>query len=1434
VDWGAPVSRIFLSHSSINNAEAVALRDWLNGEGWDDIFLDTDPERGIAAGERWERALNQAASRCEAVLFLVSHAWLNSGWCLREFNLAHRLNKRLFGVLIEDLAVAELPVNLTSTWQLVQLATGRDHVMLRAILPVTGEEAHVTFSAEGLARLRGGLRRAGLDPRFFTWPPDHAPDRPPYRGLLPLETEDAGIFFGRDAPIVEALDRLRGLRAAAPPRLLVILGASGAGKSSFLRAGLLPRLQRDDRNFLPLPVLRPQRAAITGETGLLRVLENGLQAEGQARPRVAIRNAIQAGAPGIRPLLQDLADGAAAAQLAREPGEQPPILVLPIDQGEELFLGDGIKESEHLLALLRDLLASDAPGVLALITMRSDSYEWLQSAGALDGIPQATLSLPPMPRGAYQAVIEGPVARLRDARRALMIEPALTQALLADIESGGGRDALPLLAFTLERLFLEFGGSGRLTLADYETLGRIKGSIEAAVARALAAAGGDSRIPVDQAARLVLLRRGFIPWLAGIDPETGSPRRRVARLAEIPTEARPLIDLLTAQHLLATDVAQDTGEVTIEPAHEALLRQWGLLQGWLQEDFAALTTIEGVKRAARDWAANGRLEDWLDHAGTRLDDAEKVAARADLAGDLTSDARDYLRACRDREDRARREREDALAQEQTRLAEIGAAQKQITAEQARTASAQARTARSQRMAKWALAAVAVALAVGLGVGIWQRQQNLALERSLAASEIELKHGKAVLLGELARIQWLGGNIDATLRFAAHGTRIDLELGPQAVVDSAATALFAAVLSQSGWFLAMGGHPEWVMSAAFSPDGRRIITAEGRDILAAQPSVARVWDAATGHEVAVLHGHGHTVSSAAFSPDGTRIVTASWDKTVRIWDASTEREIAVLRGHEGWVWSAAFSPNGKRIVTASGDKTARVWDAATAREITVLAGHDNNVYSAVFSPDGRRIVTASEDASVRLWDSVTGTQLQVLRGHEKSVKSAAFSVDGTRIVSASADATARIWDAANGDVVSVLRAPDQLFSAVFSPDQTRIVAASSDKTVRVWDAATGSETAVLPGHEGWVQSARFSPDGTRIVSASTDTTARIWDVMPDKETLVLDGHDGLHAASFSPDGSRIVVASEDGTARIMDTATGKEIMILRGHEGFVKSATFSPDGKRIATGSGDETARIWDSSSGSAIAILRGHEGFVNSVAFSPDGTRVATASDDSTARLWDAATGKQLAVLRGHDESVTSAAFGPNGTRIVTASADRTARVWDVASVKQITVLEARDQPLSAAFAPDGTRIVTASADGTAQIWEVATGREIGILYRHEGSVNSATFSGDGERILTASDDGTVRIWDARTAKEIARRRGHEGQMRSAAFSPDRTRIVTASSDHMARIWDVRVATMSANELLVEACRRRLGGLTRLPRNEMRLAGYPDSAPEIDVCEGVR
>ena len=247
------MSRLFISHSSVDNAEAVGLRDWLQSEGWDDVFLDIDPLRGIAAGERWERALNQAARRCEAVIFLISHAWLAAPWCRRELDLARRLNKRLFGLLIEEIPLADLPGDLADVWQLEHLASGTDHRMFRVVLK-GGKETHVTFSASALASLKAGLTKAGLDARFFGWPPETEPDRPLYRGLRPLEAEDAGVFFGRAAEIVVTLDRLRGLTQNSTAAAFDSVGRVGSRQVVVLTRG-------------PVAATKPQRSRILAVAG---------------------------------------------------------------------------------------------------------------------------------------------------------------------------------------------------------------------------------------------------------------------------------------------------------------------------------------------------------------------------------------------------------------------------------------------------------------------------------------------------------------------------------------------------------------------------------------------------------------------------------------------------------------------------------------------------------------------------------------------------------------------------------------------------------------------------------------------------------------------------------------------------------------------------------------------------------------------------------------------------------------------------------------------------------------------------------------------------------------------------------------------------------------------------------------------------------------
>ncbi|MGO8700423.1 MAG: protein kinase domain-containing protein [Limisphaerales bacterium] len=546
------------------------------------------------------------------------------------------------------------------------------------------------------------------------------------------------------------------------------------------------------------------------------------------------------------------------------------------------------------------------------------------------------------------------------------------------------------------------------------------------------------------------------------------------------------------------------------------------------------------------------------------------------------------------------------------------------------------------------------------------------------------------------------------------------------------------------------------SAAFSPDGKRIVTAS-------DDGTAQVWDAQNGEPLAGLPRIGHKVTSVQFSPDGMRIATAAGDQ-VRIWDAQNGQPLGEPMTHDGLVTSAQFSPNGARLVTVHGS-TVLVWDALSGRRVAELRHRALvTVNAAQFSPDGKRIVTAAGGVA-RVWDAQNGKPLTEPLQHSSVVSSARFSPDGKYILTSSRDGTARVWRILNGQppLAEVLKHGNRVSSAQFSPDGHRIVTASSDATARVWDGRSGQPLTEPLKHASGLLSAQFSADGKQIVTVSRDQAARVWNADTGQPlTEPLQHSSALNSAQFSPDGKLILTATVEGMAWLWDVRTGKQLSKPLIHRSRVNSAQFSPDGKRIVTASQDGTARVWDAQSGEPLAELRDENFFsVSSAEFSPDGKRIVTVSRDETMRVWDAQNGEQLLQLAG---DVTSARYSPDGERILTASGT-TARVWDALTGQALTEpLQNNYSVSSAQFSPDGKRIVTATLGGGVRVWDVRTGQQLadplmpdraarpGELRRGVNSaagagltrwaVNSAQFSPDGKRIVTAGNDGTARVWD--------------------------------------------------------------------------------------------
>ncbi|MFZ5504351.1 MAG: toll/interleukin-1 receptor domain-containing protein, partial [Pseudomonadota bacterium] len=980
--------RIFLSHSSKNNAAALALATWLQSRGWNDYFLDISEHRGIAPGERWMAALAGAVDRCEAVIFLVSPAWRDSKYCFAEFYQAKNLGKRIFGVIVEPIALSQLPEQLTAEWQVCDLTHAEDPVAFSVGRVPLVPQTTVHFPAAGLEALARGLHKAGLDPSYFEWPPGTDPKRSPYPGLRALDDLDAAVFFGREATIVRAIDQIRQIRDRDTERLFVILGASGAGKSSFLRAGLLPRLRRDSEHFVVLPPIRPERAAISGSHGLIAALASGLARAGQQGSNLA----------ELRRTLADIGLSGLLRRIATRPFAEntQPIaasrtVIVPVDQAEELFAADAGAEAHQLLqlieALRQDLLAAPVPAgerlrVLFVITIRSDSLPRMQADATLQPLAPVLFSLPAMPASEFKAVIEGPARRHSETVRPLAIAPQLTDQLMADAK---GADALPLLALTLEWLYREYttDQGTRLEQDEYHRLGGIGGVINQAVARAFEQPGQAPAIPARSAEQEQLLEQVF-PFLATVDPDTGDWKRRVAVRAALRAsapQAEAMVERLIEQRLLVKDVRQMPGSAepveVVEVAHEALLRQWDRLERWLRTFSEDLAAVESVRRAAQDWDRGSRDEVLLVHTAHRLQAAEALRAAELFKPRFEGLDEQYLTACRERDQHALIAREEQL--------------RQMAEQQAKLSDQQAKRAALQRRAGWGLSLALVVL-LGLTGLIVQQTRELGRQTSLvfasAAEAATDRHetDRGVRLAILAN--------HASGLSPAHATA-------HAALATAADSNLLRVL--------LGGGKSAIVSVDFSPDGKRVLTAS-------QDGSAQVWDAESGLPLSAPLRHEGDVTHAAFSPDGRRVVTASIDDTARLWDAQSGEALGAPMRHEGGVRYAAFSPDGRRVVTVSGDGTARLWDAQSGQALGAPLRHEVTVWHAAFSPDGRRVVTASADETARLWDAQSGQALGAPMRHEDTVWHVAFSPDGRRVVTASSDKTARLWDAQSGQAL----------------------------------------------------------------------------------------------------------------------------------------------------------------------------------------------------------------------------------------------------------------------------------------------------------------------------------------------------------------------------------------------------------------------------------
>jgi WD40 repeat protein/DNA-binding SARP family transcriptional activator len=1170
-----------------------------------------------------------------------------------------------------------------------------------------------------------------------------APGDPPFKGLQYFDEGDADLFFGRELLTARLIGRLR-----ESDFLAVVVGASGSGKSSAVRAGLIPAL----KTGAPLADgLLPPAGSTAWRYEVMTPTAHPLEALAIALTRQT--ESVMAAATLMDDLMRDARSLRLFIRRSLAADLDAGHLLLIVDQFEELFTlcHDEFEREAFIDNLLTALtLASSrnqGEGSLSLIlTIRADFYAHLAQYPELrEAVAQQQEYIGPLTVEELRRAIEEPARR-----GGWKFEPGLVDLMLRDVGDEPG--ALPLLSHALLETWLRRNGR-MLTLKGYADTGGVRGAIAYTAETVYQQLSPEQQIM----ARQIFLR------LTELGEGTEDTRRR-ATIHELISQAGQVAELHAVLNVLANSRLITLGAEFAEVAHEAVIREWPRLHDWLNDDREGLQLHRHVTDAAHEWELLERDPGAL-YRGTRLSQASEWAFTHEPRINELEHA--FLKASVDQEQR------EEQARELQRQRELQAAQ--TVAETRQRANAQLRRRAVYLSGAFALAIVLAGVALFFGEQARQKAidvqaaNRIATSRELAAASIanlSVDPERSILLALqadaqadtfqaqdalhqaiqtsrlLKRVPVSAYDCDCSIAYSPDGTRLAVESFDdtgQMITQIRDAATLEVLFTKSGvwaddrWLyanrlpiFAPAGDSSSSTLTMWDATGQRVITSttlaipfdelapfvdlspDLTKLAASRPSGdAFVYDIGTGEMLQLLNKATAPIMRVQFSQDGRSLLTLSFlAGEAGLWDVATGRELLTLP-IQGNPWQIDFSPDGKRFAFNE-DRVVRIVDVASGQDVMKLVGHSGFVQGGLqFNVDGTRLATVALDGTARIWDVATGQSLLTLFGHDDT-SAVAFSPDGTRLATISADSV-QTWGLAPADSREVLAVPAAVAcdcTIAFSPDGNQLAVFGGDETVKVVDVSSGRTRLTLPdpGNQGW--GLAFSSDGNRLATAGDDHLAHVWDLITGQELMVLKWHtDRVGRVLFSPDGSRLATIGYDHKAVLWDAASGQMLYYMHAYdysvgEGVDVGIAFSLDGSRLAT-AGGESVKIWDTLTGrTLLALPRVTELLAYTVAFSPDGKRLAVGYRYGSASVWDAATGQKLFDLAGHIGSVQDLAYSPDGTRIATTSVDGTTRLWDAATgVEQLTFTGHADRVPGLAFSPDGALLATGSTDRMVRVY---------------------------------------------------------------------------------------------------------------------------------------
>ena len=1119
----------------------------------------------------------------------------------------------------------------------------------------------------------------------------------PYRGLESFEARHSQFFFGRQ----EVIEDLFAHVTSPQQQLTVVLGISGSGKSSLVKAGLIPYLQEQQGDIWQ--ILPPMRPGVNPYRSLAKTLASLTNREtgrlGDWGTREKFISAIQSWSQ-------------------QNPEKR---LLIAIDQFEELVSmvskvhreAESAEPWEQFIQILADII-QECPQVSLIITLRSDFEPRFLNSALQTHWGNARFVVRAMRPDELRDVVEKPATEM-----ALYFEPAnLVDRLVDEVAQMPG--ALPLLSFTLSEMYinlhrawLEEGQQERALTVDahFEKQGGVAGSLTRRANQEY------DNLPDNahrQTMRRVMLRMVEIQGGEAIKRRVLKPELIYASEAENKRVDR-VLDSLIATRLIVTGKETESDRIYYEPAHDFLVRGWDKLQDWLQqgEQQDNLVLQHLLTPAAFEWQEKDKFRRFLWNANPRLDLLKQILNSED----------------------------NWFNQVETEFVKLSVARKKFNSRW-----------------RWGIAiAVIILLSTGLIVTLLSQRNdkisqsrtsqqsarnNLNSDNSLDAMLDSLRAGKTLqhqLLTLLKPNQQLKQQVTGALQWSFYQVkelnRMRGDTVPTRSVFNPQGNLLAS--AEEGGMIRLWnlegeqltnwkGDSQRVWKVAFSPQQDYLVSGS-------EEGMIRFWNL-EGKKLISWKAHPGAVRDVNFSPDGQLIASAGWkDGTVGLWNLEGKL-LKRWKAHKAPNKNVSFSPDNELIVTTGGDKTIRLWNL----QGKLLKQFPIHSWKVIFSPDGKFFANAGDDGVIHLWNR-NYELVKSWRADNQRLWNVAFSPDSNFIASAGEDGSARVWNL-EGKQISEFKGHDSPVRSVsFSQDGRFLASSGDDGTTRIWTLEDRNSIS-WQGDKSTLQDVSFNPDGRLIASAGESGKISLWDLQGNKLADFPKHNSAIRSLSFSPNRQLIASASQDGVVQIWDLQ-GKLLTKISTEITSLETIVFSPDSQLIATAGVDGVIYL-SNLQGNLVSELSGHQGLVYDLSFSPDGKILASAGRDSNIFIWNLQNQKAITTFSDHIGEVYTVAFSPDGKWLVSGGQDSTIRRWNIednSTKSPFHVYQAR--VTSVTYSPDGNTIISSDDRGAIQLWDINTGESLATWTAHQSGINSLSLNLEGNLLATTGEEGTIKLW---------------------------------------------------------------------------------------------